>query len=383
MPDSIPSGWKQYCVNDLISYHASGPSPTCDERQIRDQEWGLLKTTAITWSGWDATAHKTLPPHYWNQLALEVHNDDVLVTKAGPRHRVGVVVHVNDNPPPHLIVSGKMVLLRPRNQLVLPRILASALALKDPQDFLNERTSGMAESQVNFTNSTLLRTPLTLPSIVEQRRILEILDAIDKQVERTRDVILRLQLLLQGIKIDLADPQPDHAPKDWKVAPLGEFIRLQRGFDITVAEQRDGDIPVVSSSGTTSYHDTAIVAGPGVVTGRKGKLGHVYYLEESFWPHDTSLWVKEFGSNEPKFVALLLSMLRLERLDAATSVPTLNRNAVHPMIVAVPNPTEQRRIVKVVESMEERIRSERAELSKIEALRTGLIEDLLTGRVRV
>jgi type I restriction enzyme S subunit len=79
----------------------------------------------------------------------------------------------------------------------------------------------------------------------------------------------------------------------------------------------------------------------------------------------------------------LLSLLRLERWDAATSVPTLNRNSIHPVIVAIPDPIEQRRIVDVVESMEERIRSERLELSRVEALRTGLMEDLLTGRVQV
>ncbi|WP_369188976.1 restriction endonuclease subunit S [Streptomyces sp. R08] len=383
MSNPVPLGWKQYYVSDLTSYHASGPSPTCEERQIHDQEWGLLKTTAITWAGWDASAHKTLPRNYWNQPALEVRNDDVLVTKAGPRHRVGVVVHVNDHPQPHLIVSGKMVLLRPRTQLVLPNILASVLALPAPQKFLDERTSGMAESQVNFTNATLLQTPLTLPPMAEQQRIVEVLNAVDARLIRTRDVLLRLEKVLEGLMTDFANPQPENAPTNWRVGPLGDFIQLQRGFDITVAEQREGGVPVVSSSGITSYHDTAIVAGPGVVTGRKGKIGRVFYLEDAFWPHDTSLWVKNFGGNEPKFIALLLSMLRLERWDAATSVPTLNRNSVHPVIIAIPDPVEQRRIVGMVESMERRIRSERIELSRLQALRKGLMEDLLTGRVRV
>lgn len=89
----MPADWKCYQVRDLISHYFSGPSPTCQERPISSkEEWGVLKTTAITWErGWDWTRHKVPPKQYWNQPGIEVHEGDVLVTKAGPRHRVGVV----------------------------------------------------------------------------------------------------------------------------------------------------------------------------------------------------------------------------------------------------------------------------------------------------
>ena len=90
--------------------------------------------------------------------------------------------------------------------------------------------------------------------------------------------------------------------KDWMSTTIGEQVTLQRGFDITVKEQRAGKIPVISSGGLSSYHDTAAVNGPGVVIGRKGTLGKVFYLDSDFWPHDTTLWVKDFHGNDPKFV---------------------------------------------------------------------------------
>ena len=69
-----PNGWTREAVRDLIVHHASGPSPTCDERNIASsEEWGLLKTTAVTWSGWDATAHKVPPRQFWGNSRLEVH----------------------------------------------------------------------------------------------------------------------------------------------------------------------------------------------------------------------------------------------------------------------------------------------------------------------
>src|SRR6202050_3202476 len=137
----MESEWTSHAVRDLIARHYSGPSPTCDERPMRDGEWGLLKTTAVTWeNGWDWGQHKGAPRSYWGDQNIEVHPDDVLITKAGPRHRVGVVAHVGATPP-HLMASGKMVGLRPDIQAVVPSVLAELLSTVGAQRFLDERTT--------------------------------------------------------------------------------------------------------------------------------------------------------------------------------------------------------------------------------------------------
>lgn len=158
---------------------------------------------------------------------------------------------------------------------------------------------------------------------------------------------------------------------------LDDFLFLKRGFDITVAAQREGAVPVVSSSGLTSYHDRAMVKGPGVIIGRKGKLGGSYYIESDFWPHDTTLWVADFKGNDPKFIAYFLKWLRLERFDAATSVPTLNRNSIHPMRVGVPAIPEQRQIAKILDTLDGAIISSNASTQKLLNVRRGVLEDLL------
>ncbi|HHA2074368.1 TPA: restriction endonuclease subunit S, partial [Enterobacter ludwigii] len=66
---------------------------------------------------------------------------------------------------------------------------------------------------------------------------------------------------------------------------IGEQVTLQRGFDITKKDQVEGNIPVVSSGGISSYHNEAKVSGPGVVLGRKGSLGTVFYIDGPYWPH--------------------------------------------------------------------------------------------------
>ena len=101
----------------------------------------------------------------------------------------------------------------------------------------------------------------------------------------------------------------------WRECLLGDIITLQRGFDITKKDQSPGPVWVISSSGPASTHSEARAAGPGVIIGRKGSLGTVYFSAEPFWPHDTTLWVKDFKGNHPRFIYYLLKTLGLARYD--------------------------------------------------------------------
>ena len=90
--------------------------------------------------------------------------------------------------------------------------------------------------------------------------------------------------------------------KGWRECNLGEAVTFQRGFDITQNQQVIGNYPVVSSSGINSFHNEWKVSAPGVVIGRKGTLGTVFFIDQDFWPHDTTLWIKDFHGNDPKFI---------------------------------------------------------------------------------
>lgn len=144
---------------------------------------------------------------------------------------------------------------------------------------------------------------------------------------------------------------------EWIETTIGAQATLQRGIDITKAEQRPGKVPVVSSSGVSSYHDTAMVKGPGVVLGRKGVVGSVYFINEDYWPHDTSLWVKDFHGNDPRFVYYFFRSIapKLASLDVGSANPTLNRNHVHPISVVWPSVGLQREISRLLSLLDERI----------------------------
>ncbi|MHA6723813.1 restriction endonuclease subunit S [Sphingomonas sp. RS2018] len=135
---------------------------------------------------------------------------------------------------------------------------------------------------------------------------------------------------------------------EWR--PLGEVCTLQRGFDLPVRERKPGSYPLVTSSGPTDFHSEARVRGPGVVTGRSGSIGNVFYVEDSFWPLNTALYVKDFHGNDPRYIFYLLQFFDLGRFASGAGVPTLNRNHVHDEGVWIATDLdEQKRIVAVLD----------------------------------
>ncbi|MBW1702162.1 MAG: restriction endonuclease subunit S [Deltaproteobacteria bacterium] len=324
---------------------------------------------------------------------------DVLINKDGAQTGK-VAIYKGDFP--HAAINEHLFLMRGKPNVIEQKFLCYYLIFEATQHQVIKMITGSAQPGINsgFTKYIII----DIPPIESQRRIAEILDTIEETIQKTEALISKLKAMKQGLLHDLLtrgldkngklrDPKahPEQfkefglrkVPRSWTVGKLGTQLTFQRGFDITQTEQRPGNVPVVSSSGITSYHDRAMVNGPGVVTGRKGKLGQAYFIESSFWPHDTTLWVKNFHENIPRFAALFIEWLRLERFDAATSVPTLNRNFIHPMIVAMPPEYEQRQICAMAESFNNRIRTEEQYRDKLKLQKKGLMHDLLTGKVRV
>lgn len=115
---------------------------------------------------------------------------------------------------------------------------------------------------------------------------------------------------------------------DWEQRKVRDIAPLQRGFDLPISEMKGGNCPVIMSNGIGGFHSKYKAKGPGVVTGRSGTIGKLHYIEDDYWPHNTSLWVTNFNGNYPKFIYYLYQRLDLTRFGSGSGVPTLNRNDV-------------------------------------------------------
>lgn len=161
----------------------------------------------------------------------------------------------------------------------------------------------------------------------------------------------------------------------WRQAQLQDLVTLQRGFDITKAQQVEGMYPVISSSGVKSYHSEYRVSGPGVVVGRKGTLGTVFYSDSDFWPHDTTLWVKDFHGNDYRYCYYFLKSMRFEQYDVGAANPTLNRNHIHGLPIRIPSPATQCRIASILSAYDDLIENNTRRIEILEEMSRRLYEE--------
>ena len=161
----------------------------------------------------------------------------------------------------------------------------------------------------------------------------------------------------------------------WVECLLGDVVNLKRGYDLPHRARLAGAFPVVSSSGVTDYHSEAKVKGPGVVTGRYGTLGQVFYIESDYWPLNTSLYVQDFKGNDPRFISYFLGTLNFEAQNAAGAVPGINRNHLHAMDVRIPSLPVQRRIAGILSAYDELIENSQRRIRILEEMARSLYRE--------
>lgn len=152
----------------------------------------------------------------------------------------------------------------------------------------------------------------------------------------------------------------------WKACRLGDVITLKRGHDLPEHSRQDGDVPVVSSSGITGRHKEARATAPGVVTGRYGTIGEVFYLEEDYWPLNTALYVIDFKGNDPRFSAYFLRNVLKGYQSEKAAVPGVDRNVLHEIKVRAPSHAVQLRIAETLSTYDDLIENNRRRMALLE-----------------
>jgi type I restriction enzyme, S subunit len=170
---------------------------------------------------------------------------------------------------------------------------------------------------------------------------------------------------------------------DWNLLTLGEVITLQRGYDLPFRDRRAGDIPVVTSAGINGTHAEAQAKGPGVVTGRYGTIGEVFFINEDYWPHNTTLYVRDFKGNDPLFISYLLHTIDLQSFSGKSGVPGVNRNDLHEVEVRIPALPEQRAIAAALSDMDALITALDRLIAKKRDIKQAAMQELLTGKRRL
>lgn len=292
--------------------------------------------------------------------------------------------------PPHAVFASYLIRIR-TNKEIHPDFLIHFFKSSGYWQQINASKNSNLKKGVN--GSVLKSLLVPKPPLPEQKNIAHILSTVQQAIEQQERIIalttelkkaLMHKLFTEGLH---GEPQKDTeigpVPESWEVMEFEKFTTLQRGKDLTQKNFKNGDIPVAGSNGIIGFHNVANVSGPGVTVGRSGSAGKVTYYETDFWAHNTSLYVKDFHNNHPKFAAYYLEFLKLDRFKSGASVPTLDRNQFRRISIAVPPKAQQIKISHILSLLDDKINVYKRKKEALQHLFRTLLHQLMTAQIRV
>ncbi|EPN8550581.1 restriction endonuclease subunit S [Vibrio alginolyticus] len=172
-------------------------------------------------------------------------------------------------------------------------------------------------------------------------------------------------------------------PEGWEPKQLKDILELAYGKALKKTDRVEGDVPVYGSGGLTGYHNQSLVEGPGIIVGRKGTVGSVYWEPKSFYPIDTVFYVKPKAGYSLNYCYLILQNLGLKNMNTDAAVPGLNRNNAYRLEVVTPSQDVLNKFESLMHSFQSKVDGNNAENSSLETLRDTLLPKLLSGEIEL
>ncbi|ORM52914.1 restriction endonuclease subunit S [Pantoea conspicua] len=175
-PFELPEGWAWCRIGDIIGNIDAGWSPACmPEPSPNEEVWGVLKTTAVQTLEYREQENKTLPSSKQPRPQYEVKPGDILITRAGPKNRVGISCLV-EKTRMKLMISDKIIRFHLASTDISARYISLCLNCGVTAEYLESSKSGMAESQMNISQDALKFAPVALPPSRIQIKVISLVE---------------------------------------------------------------------------------------------------------------------------------------------------------------------------------------------------------------
>lgn len=242
------------------------------------------------------------------------------------------------------------------------------------REWLLQHAGGSTLRSLN--QKTICRVPITLPPLPTQRAIAEVLGALDDKIAANAAIARGVDELLEA---EFLGVQRDSDTR----ARLGDLVALRYGKALPATARVPGRVQVFGSGGVAGTHAERLCQGPGIIVGRKGTVGAVYWSDDDFYPIDTVFYVESLAGFALEYLYFLLRSLRLNELNSDSAVPGLNRDQAYAQPVRVGRDQDVARFNALARVLFARRAQASRESVALAELRDTLLPHLMSGRLTV
>ena len=270
---------------------------------------------------------------------------------------------------------------------VLPEFLYYYMEQQEVARWLEQHAVGT--TMLNLSSRIVAELPLKYPAPAVQCRIADILSAYDDLIENNRRRMVLLEEAARQIYrewfVRLRFPGHEHTrmtngvPEGWARLPLGNRVTLNYGKALKAEDRAEGPCPVYGSSGIVGAHEKSLAAAPGIVVGRKGNVGSVFWCPKDYWPIDTVYFIDAGTSN----LWLYYALQHMHFISTDVAVPGLNRDFAYSRPLLVPEPRTVRNFLESAAPLHDQITKVDGMNEKLRAARDLLLPRLMRGEIAV
>ena len=413
------SKWRNMNLGETCTKIGSGATPRGGKKTyLRDGPYALIRSQNVYNDGF----HREGLAFISNQQADDLRNVEVLLEDVLLNITGDSVARVCQVDPAILParVNQHVAIIRPEPDKLDAKFLRYYLASPGVQSMLLSWADS-GSTRKALTKQMIEAFEVSAPvDVSEQRAIAHILGTLDDKIELNRRMNETLEGMAQALfkswfvdfepvraKMEgrwrkgeslpgmpaelyelfsdgMVDSELGEIPAEWEVRALGDLIELAYGKALKADNRRSGTIPVYGSNGQVGWHDERLVAGPGIVVGRKGNPGVVTWARGDFFPIDTTFYVVPKVTNGGlPFLFFALTIQDLSSVSADSAVPGLNRNLAYMNKQVVPNGLIVDKFNDCAGAIFRSCHHLKKESSTLSAQRDGLLPRLISGKLRV
>lgn len=386
----IPEEWNISKLSEITELITKGATPMTYGFDFEDEGINFIKVENIMESGKiDKNSLLKISEECNNKLSRsKIQKGDILMSIAGTLGRTAIiseeVIPANTNQ------ALAIIRLKKINNVDYINKTLSSFYIKKHINMI-----GTVGAQPNLSLKQIGDFNILLPSIKEQEKIASILSTVDEQIDNVDALIEKNKELKKGLMQTLLTKGIGHTkfkkteigeiPEEWEVKKLGDIFKLSSGNFLSQKNIVEGCYPVYGGNGVNGYHNEYMFQESKLVIGRVGaKCGCVCLSQSKAWITDNALYISEkMKEFDDKYMYYLLDSINLNSYANQNAQPVISGQKIYGIYVAFPNINEQIKITKILSQIDEKIEEYENKKQKLEELKKGLMQKLLTGSIRV
>jgi type I restriction enzyme S subunit len=408
----IPVDWKISRIYDHTELITKGTTPTTYRHKYTDSGVRFFRIENINQQGQlNSNDIKHISNNTNNFLdRSKLKSGDIIFSIAGALGRTAII---SDEVLPANI-NQALALIRLNDKKIDKIYIMYILQSEAIKHQIETLAAQLAQANLNLQQVGNLKFPL--PPLPEQKRIAEILSAVDEAIDKWSDFVDKTKILKKGLMQQLLTSGIGHSkfettelgriPIDWEVVKIGDICEVIGGSTPSTKKKEywDGGIPWATPTDITNLKGNVITETEKTIT----RLG-LTHSAAKLLPEGSILLTsratigecainsvpmatnKGFASLDCKdsvhnwFIYYYISLVKdeLQRLAGGSTFREVSKRSIKAIRIPLPPLPEQKRIAEILSAVDERIDSALAYKEKLEALKKGLMQALLSGKVRV